>query len=285
MKCLIVIPHVFEPKSGSLYSSQQESKRENKQKALEEATIGNIRRHNGDNYIHASLGKNQKVVTRRIDTTNKIDLEIQIYTNMHTSLVEGLPQNKKLKIHNIETDQNLRIPGIASQKLLEQCEEYDILSYMEDDILIEDPEFFSKIKYFHEILPQEYTILPHRCEHINGGGDVILSGDPDGGRADLFWDTKETIGINWPTAMKTMYRATNPHSGCFFISRAQAKNILESWQKRNWQCSFELSGPLEQAGSGRLLEYLKIMKPIPSEYKFFMVRHLDDLWKRHSFET
>lgn len=284
MKCLIVIPHVFEPKSGSLYSSQQENKRENKQKALREATIGNISRHGEENYIHASLGKDKKVVTRKIETSNKIDLEIQIYTNMNTSLVQGLPRNKKLKINHIEVDQNLRIPGIASQRLLEQYDKYDILGYMEDDILIEDPEFFPKIKYFHEILPQTYTILPHRCEHISGSGEVILSGDPDGGRPDLFWDTKETIGVSWPTGKKTMYRATNPHSGCFFISSKQAENILESWQKRNWRSSFELSGPLEQAGSGRLLEYLKVMKPIPSEYKFFMVKHLDDLWRRHSFE-
>ena len=28
--------------------------------------------------------------------------------------------------------------------------------------------------------------LPHRCECIDGLGDVILSGDPDGGRPDLF---------------------------------------------------------------------------------------------------
>ena len=37
---------------------------------------------------------------------------------------------------------------------------------------------------------------------INGKGDVILSGDPDGGRPDLYWDTGEKIGIRWPTGLK-----------------------------------------------------------------------------------
>ena len=41
-------------------------------------------------------------------------------------------------------------------------------------------------------------LIPHRCEHIPGKGDVILSGDPDGGRPDLFWDTGETVSVPWP---------------------------------------------------------------------------------------
>ena len=53
MKVLLVISGVFAPKTSSLYSSQTESKRELKQQALVEATIGNL---NGiAALIHASL--------------------------------------------------------------------------------------------------------------------------------------------------------------------------------------------------------------------------------------
>ena len=44
-----------------------------------------------------------------------------------------------------------------------------------------------------------------------------------------------------------------------------------------------LSGPLEHAGSGRLIETLKIMKPVPEDYRFLKVLHCDKLWKRHEF--
>lgn len=284
MKCLIVVPHIFEPKKGSLYSSQDESKREAKTKALREATIGNLNRHNKNHWVHASLGKGKKVVTRKIEKRRNIELNVEVYTNSAASLVDTLPKDPQLKIIEVETKNLMNVPKLASRSAIERWDEYDMVGYMEDDIKIEDADFFQKIKFFHENLPVEYAVLPHRCEYIPGKGDVILSGDPDGGRKDLFWDTNESVGIKWPTGNKEIYRATNPHSGCFFISKEQAKRVFKTWSSRNWTDPFELSGPLEQAASGRLIETLKVMKPRPEDYQFFMVRHLDTLWKRHVFE-
>ena len=33
-----------------------------------------------------------------------------------------------------------------------------------------------------------------------------------------------------------------------------------------------------------LLPVMRLMKPIPEHYRFLMVRHQDNLWKRHRFE-
>ena len=33
-----------------------------------------------------------------------------------------------------------------------------------------------------------------------------------------------------------------------------------------------------------LLPVLNIMKPIPAHFRFLMVRHQDQLWRRHAFE-
>jgi hypothetical protein len=46
-----------------------------------------------------------------------------------------------------------------------------------------------------------------------------------------------------------------------------------------------LCGPLEQAASGMLIKSFKIMKPIPEDYRILMVKHTDELWKRHPFEN
>ena len=96
---------------------------------------------------------------------------------------------------------------------------------------------------------------------------------------------RQKINIAWPTGNRTFYRATNPHSGCYFLSKNQAKLIEEYWQRRDWKSEFQLSGPLEQAGSGILLPVFKLMKTIPSDYRFLMVRHQDELWRRHEFEN
>ena len=112
---------------------------------------------------------------------------------------------------------------MASRKLLEQADDYDLVGYIEDDILISDPEFFRQNNLSGRCSGHQYAFLPHRCEHIPGRGDVILSGDPDGGRPDLFWDTGEELSIPWSLGERRFYRATNPHSGCYFLSRRQAQ--------------------------------------------------------------
>ena len=49
---------------------------------------------------------------------------------------------------------------------------------MEDDILIEDIEFFFKKLSSFSNTAKEYAIVPHRCEYISHRGYVILSGIP-----------------------------------------------------------------------------------------------------------
>lgn len=284
MKILIVVPHVFAPRIGSLYSSQTEDKRETKAKALQAATVQNLNRHSSQYWLHASLGKLKPIVTRKLSLVEQVKIDIQVYTPRVDTLAGSLATFKGIDLIDPGVDNYLDIPAIASRRALEQFHDYDIIGYIEDDLLIEDPEFFAKLRYLHGIVPRDYALIPHRCEHIHGKGDVIMSGDPDGGRPDLFWDTGEQLKIRWPTGDKTFYRATNPHSGCYFLSQEQARLVCSYWESRSWKSDFCLSGPLEQAASGLLLPVLKLMKPIPSDYRFLMIRHQDELWKRHPFE-
>jgi hypothetical protein len=284
IKALVTIPHVFAPKEGSLYSSQTESKRAVKQQALEKATVENLCRHGANHWVHASLGKSMPVVNREQSTADGIDLTIQVYSPANASLAGSVSTHPQLKWINTDVEDYTQVPMLASRRALEQAGDYDIVGYMEDDLLIEDQQFFAKLHYLHTLIPDVYAPIPHRCEYIPNHGDVILSGDPDGGRPDLFWDTGETIEVQWPLGNRRFYRATNPHSGCYFLSQTQARMVEEFWSVRSWTSPFMLSGPLEQAGSGVLLPVLKVMKPVPEHYRFLMVRHQDALWTRHAFE-
>ena len=284
MKVLLAIPHVFAPREGSLYSSQTEAKRGLKQEALLKATIGNLNRHRKRHWIHASLGKSQPVVNRELSSPDGVELTIRLFTPLDASLAECLPEDPDLELVDPGVSDYTQVPLVASRHLLEHSQDYDLVGYLEDDLLISDPEFFAKILYLDRCTDGPYAFLPHRCEHIPGQGDVILSGDPDGGRPDLFWDTGEVLNIPWPLGERCFYRATNPHSGCYFLSRRQAELVREFWIKRNWITKWRLSGPLEQAGSGMLLPVVKVMKPIAEHYRFLTVRHQDSLWMRHRFE-
>lgn len=284
MKVLITIPHVFAPKEGSLYSSQTEAKRGLKQEALLKATIGNLNRHRQRHWIHASLGKNKPVVNRELSSPDGIELTIRLFTPSNATLADGLPEDPDLERWDPGVKDYSHVPLVASRHLLEHAQDYDLVGYMEDDLILSDPEFFAKILYLDQYSNGCYAFMPHRCEHIPGKGDVILSGDPDGGRSDLFWDTGEVLHIPWPLGERRFYRATNPHSGCYFLSRRQAERVRDYWIKNNWITRWTLTGPLEQAGSGMLLPVLRVMKPITEHYRFLTVRHQDYLWKRHPFE-
>jgi hypothetical protein len=284
MKVLVGIPHIFSPRAGSIYSSETASKQEAKEIALKKATINNICRHGRRHWIHASLGLHKQVITRELMGSIGVDLTVHIYTDSRKSLVNCIPKADNIKIFDCAIEDPRTMPLVASKHIIESAENYDIVGYMEDDILIEDPEFFFKIIFLTRETSNDYAFLPHRCEEIPNKGDVILSGDPDGGRPDLFWDTGETISVTWPLGMRKFYRATNPHSGCYFLNKAQGIKLRDYWQSKNWIADFTLSGPLEQAGSGLLLPIFKIMKPIPEHYRFLMVRHQDSLWERHPFE-
>jgi len=277
---------VFAPQEGSLYSSQTEAKRAVKQLALRRATLENLDRHGERHWIHASLGLAKPVITREQSTELGVELTIQMFTPPEASLAMDLAGlHPQLEILDPEVTDYTQVPAVASRRALEQAENYDLVAYMEDDLLIEDLELFGKILKLVELTGGDYAFLPHRCEQIPGHGDVILSGDPDGGRPDLFWDTGESIQVQWPLGVRTFYRATNPHSGCYFLGQQQARRVLQFWEQQQWSSDFRLSGPLEHAGSGMLLPVLKVMKPIPNHYRFLMVRHLDELWRRHAFET
>ena len=135
--------HVFAPKEGSLYSSQTESKRAQKQQALlsndwesestQSSPLG-----------YASLGKNKDVVNRELQTGDGVDLKILIFTPPEANLIEALPVDPNLTILKTKLEDYQQIPLSASRHLLENCDDYDLIAYIEDDIVIQDPEFFAK---------------------------------------------------------------------------------------------------------------------------------------------
>ena len=109
-----------------------------------------------------------------------MELTIRLFSPPSASLANSLPKDPDLEWLDPGVSDFSQVPMVASRHLLEQAEDYDLVGYMEDDLLLSDPEFFAKILYLDRCSDGSYAFLPHRCEHIAGQGDVILSGDPDG---------------------------------------------------------------------------------------------------------
>ena len=193
MKILIGIAHTFNPKTASVYSSQDIEKKGLKEKALYEATIGNLTRHNREQWIHASLGKGKEIVTRKVITNLEQEIEIRLYAAKDANLVSSLPDHENLQIIEVEVEDKMNIPMMSTEDLLKNAEGYDLVCYLEDDITIEDPYFFQKLKCMHRDIPNEYALLPHRCEYMDELGEVILSGDLMEGGRTCFGIQRENI--------------------------------------------------------------------------------------------
>ena len=80
-----------------------------------------------------------------MEAINSNEIRIELYKEREFNLTGSLAYNDRLKIIYCDDYTNIQIPQLASQRLLEQSEQYDILGYMEDDILIEDYDFFIKL--------------------------------------------------------------------------------------------------------------------------------------------
>ena len=194
--------HTYLHRARDHYIHQKD--RERNQRDIKEATLGNMARQGKDCWIHASLGKGRPVVTRQLVSSQ----DRLRYKFIHKGIQLGKvgEPNGEIGIIEPKVDNLLEMPLNAARGALKQADNYDIIGYMEDDLAIYDPYFFQKIHWLSERNGPSYAFLPHRCEFVSGKGDVILSGDPDGGRPDLFWDTGEELICRW-TLVSKFYRA------------------------------------------------------------------------------
>ena len=101
-------------------------------------------------------------MTRELRTDLGAELTIQLYSPKRASLSQQLPQVAGLEIINPEVDDFTQVPLLASRRLLEQAQDYDLVGYLEDDLLIEDPQLFGKILYLDSLTDGSYAFLPHR---------------------------------------------------------------------------------------------------------------------------
>ena len=212
-----------------------------------------------------------------------MELTIRLFTPPGASLADSLPEDPHLEKLDPGVSEYSQVPLIASRHLLENAQDYDLVGYMEDDLVLSDPEFFGKILYLDQFNDGCYAFLPHRCEHIPGQGD-------DSFRRSRWGPTRSVLGYRGsPHSLAvrgtSLLQSYKPTFRLLLLTRRQALAVKDFWIQKNWCPEWKLSGPLEQACSGMLLPVLRLMKPVPEHYRFLMVHHQDSLWRRHRFEA
>ena len=176
-----------------------------------------------------------------------------------------------------------RLLGFEAQRvLLDAChaaetngEPFDYVAFLEDDILLTDPDFFLKLRCFNRAFGDQYLLMPNRIETMEHQGQLrrfYIDGDYNPAASEAYRRSAgqllclhhlgETVRFDQPS---------NLHSGCFFLNHEQARIYAGSGHAAAVDTSFH--GPLESAATLGMLKTFQLMKPVPENGRFLTVEH------------
>jgi hypothetical protein len=277
-RVLFVIPHFYAQGNGFYGSTGSDV--EVRIRCLEKVISG----------LHQSLGSRQAFLLSlqqhvpgkgnghliRANDSYSSSVDVMICTTGENHLLGHLGSLNKM-LHHVEvTSEPIKLGFACHEVLRQQLGKYDWYCYLEDDLLISDALFFSKLEWFLKEFGEEVTLSPHRFERSMNESVHKLYHDglvrPDFTAAwqditDQQYLSSEQLGMNmrferWP----------NPHSGCFFLNARQ----MEQWASKPFFGDYDSSfaGPLESAASLGIIKTFRQYKPSPVNAAFLELEHL-----------
>ncbi|MFZ4774865.1 MAG: calcium-binding protein [Terrimicrobiaceae bacterium] len=279
MKVLVTIPHFFDPSLKSGFGSTTSPAAE--RLASLSTCIQGLRETVGTRqasllFMHAPVEGRGNGRLAKVNDFSPTMLDIAVCTTGTSHLIgEDFPPGKTF--HHVQTGVKPMLLGFACHKVLqEMLGKYDYYCYMEDDLLLSDPLFFVKLKWFTETFGADALLQPHRFE---------ASGDPSLDKLYIDGPVKKDFTAKWHDISPenklvgntlgrdfVFERPSNPHSGCFFLNATQ----MEIWAKAPHFLDGDTSfaGPLESAASLGIMKSFRIYKAAAKSAGFFELRHI-----------
>ena len=268
MRILFVISHYYSPDGNKKYNS---------------ASPIPINRINALNLcissIHNLFGKKQYFIdihkSQLNPVKNKYDIDIVICTAKDKHILNHLPVNSNLYTH-YSVDIEPMMLGFECQRILkENLNSYDYYCQLEDDIIINDPNFFTKLSWFNSKVDNICLLQPNRYE-VSYSGDlakIYIDGNIKPELTSKYQNIEENARIvaNIMDNEIVLQRPLNPHSGCYFLNQVQ----MEYWTKQPYFYDKDTSfiGPLESAATLGVMKTFKIYKPASFNAEYLEVQH------------
>lgn len=282
MKVLVTIAHFFsrESKSDRVFGSLTEDAA-TRAAALGRCIDGLARQGESDYSYYQYLGGQRfKRVAVKQAFAPAVDIAICTHGTQH---VLDLLYEKRHRFHqvHVQTDDPMYIGAGCHNYLLRYRDEYDYFCFLEDDLIIHDPLWFAKYEWFNGIADEEALLQPHRFERKRAeAGERKCLVDPvfsyarvEAGIGRLFYRYEETdaIAADFIGQPVSFERASNPHSGCFFVNRDQLARMAAGgyFGKR---CK-HFVGPLESSASLSIMSTFRVYKPSFDHIGFLEIEH------------
>jgi glycosyltransferase involved in cell wall biosynthesis len=277
MRILFTISHFFQPSEHSKYGSQGKDPQPRMQALTACVTA-----------LHQLFGRSQTsidIAERAASPANQSqahNIDIIICTTKHHHLLNQISLDSDLYKH-YRTNAEPMLLGFECQALLRDClGSYDYFCFLEDDLILHDPWLFVKLNWFNKQAGDNALLQPNRYELSPQGNNkkVYIDGNLSPQNTAKFQNLEEQPELLGQILGQTVTfrRATNPHSGCYFLNVAQMNYWVEQPHFLDRNTSF--IGPLESAASLGIMQTFRVYKPVPQNANFLELEHYGNAWSQ-----
>lgn len=271
MRILFTIPHFYQPKDNAAHHASQRKNPQPRIQALSECITS----------LHQVFGKSQySLDLRRIQATpahedQACDIDVVVCTTGDHHLLDRLDIPQNLYIHHPTKAESLLLGFECQAVLRDSLGQYDYYCYLEDDLIVRDPWFFQKLRWFNNKAGEKALLQPNRYEIApdREAMKLYIDGDLRPELTNKFQNVQQMPELKgWIMETPVLFRRTfNPHAGCYFLNRNQM--IYWSRQPHFLDRDTSFIGPLESAATLGIMRTFRIYKPTTSNAGFLEVQH------------
>ena len=275
-----VVPHYFAEANapvreiGAGFGSRQPGGRLARSIALSRCLHGllNLRRSIKD--LQLDFRSATGNVTPASSESSELKLEVVVVVHQDACLLDVIaplvPQVQVLR-HDLDDPRELGL--VARDWLISHPAPADLNLYLEDDLVIQDPLFVDKILWMAQRSNHQCVLLPHRYEltrRLDLPPRLLIDGDIDNDEIEEWHRPSAGLARGEFRGLTGLQFdcPSNPHSGCFGISRQQLMVLRE----RELPCD-GFVGPLETAATYTVGCAFLLLKPALANRRFLMIEH------------
>ena len=275
-----VIPHYFAESDASMreigagFGSRQPGGRLARSIAFSRCLHGllNLRRSIKD--LQLDLRTAASDITPPAMDSFEVKLEVVVVVHQGNCLLDVIaPLVPMVKVLRRDLDDPRQLGIEARDWLISHPSPSDLNLYMEDDLVIHDSLFIEKILWMAFRSNHQCVLLPHRYEltrRLDLPSRLLIDGPIDHDvLADWHCPSKSIATGNFRGQQGLQFDCpSNPHSGCFGISRQQLLVLRERELPKHG-----FVGPLETAATYTVGCAFLLLKPALINRGFLMVEH------------
>ncbi len=270
MRILFTIAHFFNPEGSGQHGSLRKDP-QTRRIALTTCLTALRALYDKSQYM-IDIGRHEAIPANQ---GNGHDLDIIVCTTKDFHLLSQIPLSSDFLMHH-NTNVEPMLLGFECQAVLKSClGKYDYYCYLEDDLVLHDPWFFVKLKWFNHHTGNGNLLQPNRYE-ISPLGTVqkaYIDGNLKPEITAKFQNIREQSQLKGKIMEKviTFHRTLNPHSGCYFLNAEQ----MAEWASKPYFLDRDTSfiGPLESAATLGAMQTFRVYKPAPADASFLEIQH------------